>query len=103
MQPIPARQLSAAVNWSIPGQLIDQFPAAMVVINSLPFRGRIDRLPPSQPHRPQPLPKLTGSAHPAVLSYAFATPAESTTRQKRHGVKTAKLRVPSVGGGDVFH
>ena len=103
MQPIPKLQPSAVVNWSIPGQLIDQFPAAVVVINSLPLRGRIDRLPPSQRHRPQPVPIPTARSRAAVVSYALATPAESITRQKHHGLTTAKLRVSSVGGGNVFH
>jgi hypothetical protein len=50
MQPISNPQPSVVVKWSIPGQLIDQFPAAVVVINSLPLRGRIGRLPPSHLH-----------------------------------------------------
>jgi len=47
MQPTRKLLLSAVVNWSISRQLIDQFPAAVVVINCPPFRGTIDRLPPS--------------------------------------------------------
>jgi hypothetical protein len=103
MQPTSNLQPSVVVNWSIPGQLIDQFPAAVMVINSLPFRGRIDRLPPSQPQRPQPLPIPTARSVAAVISYVLATPAESITRQKRHGLTTAELGVSSVGGGHVFH
>jgi hypothetical protein len=93
MQPTPALQLSAAVNWPIPDQWIDQFPAAVVVINSLPFRGRIDRLPPFQPALAEPLPTPTGRSCSAVVSYALATTADSTTPQKRHKLTTAKLRV----------
>ena len=36
------------VNWSIPSQLIDQFPMAVVVINSLPFRGELIACLPAQ-------------------------------------------------------
>jgi hypothetical protein len=39
MQPTPRTQPSPGVNWSIPGQLIDQFPTAVVVVNGPPFRG----------------------------------------------------------------
>jgi hypothetical protein len=39
MQPAPKRQRSAVVNWSIHGQFIDQFPAAVVVVIGPPFRG----------------------------------------------------------------
>ena len=95
--------LSAVVNWSIPGQLIDQFPAAVVVINCPPFRGTIDRLPPSQPQWPHACRYLTGRSLAAVLSYVLATPAESITRQKRHGLTTTKLGVQSEGGTNVFY
>jgi hypothetical protein len=103
MQPTPALQLSTAVNWSIAGQLIDQFPAAVVVINSLPFRGRIDRLPPSQPHRLRLVPAPTARLRPAVLGYAVSESVESITRLKRHELASGKLWVLSVGGNDVLH
>ena len=103
MQPTPALQLSAAVNWSIPGQWIDQFPAALVVINSLPFRGRIDRLPPSQPRRRHTLPSPTARSLPAILGYAVAEPVESIIRLKRHRLTTAQVRVSPAGGADVLH
>ena len=103
MQPTPDLQLSAAVNGQFPVNRLTNFTAAVVVINSLPFRGRIDRLPPSQPQRPQPLPIPTARSVAAVISYVLATPAESITRQKRHGLTTAELGVSSVGGGHVFH
>jgi hypothetical protein len=91
MQPMPKLQPSAVVNWSIPGQLIDQFPAAMVVINSLPFRERIDRLPPSQLHWALALPIPTERSSAALLGYAVAKPMESITGLKRHRLTTAKL------------
>jgi hypothetical protein len=89
MHPMP--QPSPVVNWSIPNQLIDQFPAAVVVINSLPFRGRIDRLPPSQPHRQHRRQTSKRGVHAAVVSYVLATPAESTAQKKRHGLMIAEL------------
>jgi hypothetical protein len=39
MQPVPKQQRSAVVNWSIPGEFIDQFPTAVVVVIGPPFRG----------------------------------------------------------------
>src|ERR1700722_1552995 len=101
MHPIPKPQLSPVVNWSIPGRLIDQFPAAVVVINCPPFRGTIDRLPPSQRQWPHACRYPTGRSRGAVLGYDGAKPAESITRQKRHGLTTAKLRVASLGAGNV--
>jgi hypothetical protein len=102
MQPIQALQPNPVVNWSIPGQLIDQSPAAAVVINSLPFRGRIDHLPPSQPHRPHNLPTSIERSRAAVLGYAVAKPMESITRAKRHELTEPKLGLATIGGGDVL-
>jgi hypothetical protein len=93
----------AVFNWSIPGQLMDQFAAAVVVINSLPFRGRIDRLPPSQLHWLLPLPIATGSLPAAAVGYDVAEPIESITSEKRHRLSPAKARVLSRGGTDVLH
>jgi hypothetical protein len=39
MPTMPKLQPDAAVNWAITGKLIDQFPAAAVVINCPPFKG----------------------------------------------------------------
>ena len=103
MQPTPALQLSTAVNWSIAGQLIDQFPAAVVVINCPPFRGTIDRLPPSQPHWPRPCQYPATRSLAAVLGYAVAEPIESITGKKRHRLTTAKSRVLSGGGANVLY
>ena len=103
MHPIPKPQPSPVVNWSIPDQLIDQFPAAVVVINSSPFRGRIDRLPPSQPHQLRLVPAPTARLRPAVLGYAVSESVESITRLKRHELASGKLWVLSVGGNDVLH
>jgi hypothetical protein len=99
MRPKPHTQPSAMVNWSIPLQLIDQFPTAGVVINCPPFRGTINHLPPDRTYWPRPLPRPTERSRAAVISYVLATPAKSITRQKRHGLTTAKLRVSAVGGG----
>jgi hypothetical protein len=103
MYPIPKPQLSPVVNWSIHDHLNDQFPAAVVVINCPPFRGTIDRLPPSQPYWPRPLPTPTGRSLAAVLGYAVAERAESITRQKRHRLTTAKSRASSGGGANVLY
>jgi hypothetical protein len=103
MHPIPKPQLSPVVNWSIHDHLNDQFPAAVVVINSSPFRGRIDRLPPSQRHWPRPCQYPATRSLAAVLGYAVAERAESITRQKRHRLTTAKSRALSGGGANVLY
>src|SRR5262249_4728902 len=103
MQPTANLQHSSVANWSIPVQLIDQFAAAVVVINSLPFRGRIDRLPLSQSHLLQPLRRMSTSPLAAVFGYAVAEPLESINRAKRHELTTVKLRVSPAGGADVLH
>jgi hypothetical protein len=103
MHPIPKPQLSPLVNWSIHDHLNDQFPAAVVVINCPPFRGTIDRLPPSKLHWPRALPVPTRRLPAAALGYAVAERAESITRQKRHRLTTAKSRALSGGGANVLY
>jgi hypothetical protein len=39
MQTTLQSPLDAVINWSIPGQLVDQFPAAVVVVNWCPPLG----------------------------------------------------------------
>jgi hypothetical protein len=99
MQPAAKRQRSVVVNWSIHGQLIGQFPAAVVVVNWPPFRGPLTACR-HRPHSPQLLPPASRSPV-AVLGYTEAEPMECITRQKRHGLITMKLGVSSVGGGNV--
>ena len=103
MQPPPRTQPSAVVNWSIRGQLIDQFHTAVVVVNGPPLKGPLITCRPHQPRWPQFPPTANQRSRTAVVSYALATLAKSIACQKRHGLTTAKLRVPSVGGGHVFH
>ena len=104
MPPTPAAlQLSAAVNGQSPVNQLTNSTAAVVVINSLPFRGRIDRLPPSHSHRPKPLPVPTERSRPAGFGYVVAEPLESIIRAKRHVLITAQLRVSATGGTDVLH
>ena len=103
MQPTRKLLLSAVVNWSISRQLIDQFPAAVVVINCPPFRGTIDRLPPSQPHWPRPCQYPATRSLAAALGYVVAERAESITRQKRHRLTAAKSRALSGGGTNVLY
>jgi hypothetical protein len=103
MQPAPKRQLSAVVNWLIAGQLIDQFPAAVVVVNWPPFRGPLTACRHRHPHWPHPVPTALQKSPAAVLGYAEAEPMERTTRQKRHGLTTMKLGVSSTGDINVLH
>jgi hypothetical protein len=103
MQPIPNPQHSAVINCSIPVQLIDQFPAAVVVINCPPLRGTINRLPPGRTYWPPSLPKTTPRSLAAILGYAEAEPIESITGKKRHRLTTAKSRVLSGGGANVLY
>jgi hypothetical protein len=63
MQPAPKRPRSSVVNWSIPGQLVDQFPMAAVVVNCPPLGG-IDRLPSA--------PRISGSVPMQVETTALA-------------------------------
>jgi hypothetical protein len=100
MQPVPKRQRNAVVNWSMPGQLIDQFPAAVVVVNGPPFRGPLTACRHRHPHWPQLLPPASRSPT-AVLGYAEAEPMERITRRTRHRLTTAKREVPSLGGTNV--
>jgi hypothetical protein len=102
MEPAQKLRPSAVVNWSIPVQLIDQFPAAVVVINCPPFRGTNDHLPPLPPHWPRPCRYTSGRSSPAVLGYAVAEPDESITGRKRHGLINANSGFSSVGGGNVI-
>jgi hypothetical protein len=103
MRLIPKPQPSPVVNWSIPRQLIDQFPAAVVVINCPPFRGTIDRLPPSQRHWALSLPMRIERPPAAVLGYAVAEPVESINRQKRHRLTKSKRRVSALGEPHVIY
>jgi hypothetical protein len=102
MQPIPKSLPSPVVNWSIPGQLIGQLPAAVVVVNCPPFRGALTACRPHHLHWPQSLPTDIASSHAAAPRYAVVERAELITRQKRHRLTTAKPRVASVGGANVL-
>lgn len=101
MQPVTCPPPEAVVNWSIHGQLIDQFPAAVVVVNRPPFRGLLITCRPDRPNWTRPLPSPS-SFPPAALGYAVAEPVESITRQKRHRSTTAKPRVSTAGGANVL-
>jgi hypothetical protein len=103
MQPPPRTQPSAVVNWSIRGQLIDQFYTAVVVVNGPPFKGAIDHPPRSAASFPPPVPPATQTSPAAVIGYAVAERAEPITDQKRHRLTTAKPRVLTTGGADVLH
>jgi hypothetical protein len=103
MQPIPNPQHSAVINCSIPVQLIDEFPTAVVVINCPPLRGQLIACRPHHPHSPHTLPAAGPRSPIAILGYAVAKPAESITRQKRHRLTTAKPGVVSVGGANVLY
>jgi hypothetical protein len=103
MKPAPKMPHSAVVNWSIAVQLIDQFPAAGVVINCPPFRGTNNRLPPDRTYWPPPLPIPTGRSLTAALGYVVAKPMESITGKKRHRLTATKLGVLPTGDADVLH
>jgi hypothetical protein len=84
MRPAPKRQRSSVVNWSIPGQLIDQSPAAVVVVNWPPFRGPLITRRHCHPHWPHLVPTLLPRSPTAVLGYAGALQKECIGRRKRH-------------------
>jgi hypothetical protein len=93
MQPAPKRQRSAVVNWSIPGQSIDQFPAAVVVVNWPPFRGPLITCRHRHPHWPHPVPTILQRSHAAVLGYAGVLETKCIDRRKRHRSTLAKTTV----------
>jgi hypothetical protein len=94
---------NAVVNWSIPGQLIDQIPAAVVVVNGPPLRGPLITCRPTRRQSPRPLPAIISQSLATALGYAVTEPAESITRLKRHRLTAAKPRVLTTGGADVLH
>jgi hypothetical protein len=85
MQPTPQSRPRPSVNWSILGQLIDQLPAAVVVVNGPPFRGPLitcrHRLP-VLPHTASP---------PAVQCYGVT---ESTPRIDRQNCSESTSGLP---------
>jgi hypothetical protein len=102
MQPSLMRQHSPVVNWSIPGQLIDQFPAAVVVVNGPPLRGPLITCRPHLPKCPRAQPIATTRCRGADLGYAIAERAESIIRRKRHGSTAADPNTLSVGDSNVL-
>jgi hypothetical protein len=102
MQPISNPQPSPVVNWSIPGQFIDQLPAAVVVVNSPPFRGLLITCRPHCLHWPRHVPTKIARWPAAVVGYAVLVPAERIARQKRHGSTAAELDVFLLGGTNVI-
>jgi len=103
MQPTSRTQLRAEVNWSIRGQLIDQFRTAVVVVNGPPYRGPLITRRSHRPALAAALPTAARTPRAAVLGYAATKREECITRLKRHGLTTAKPRVSSVGGDNVLH
>ena len=97
MHPTSKRQGNMVVNWSIPGQLIDQFPAAVVVVNWPPFRGPLTACRHRHPHWPHPLPSTTA----AVLGYARVLRTECIARRKRHRSTGTGRRFSLIGDVDV--
>jgi hypothetical protein len=92
-----------AVNWPIPGQLIDQFPAAVVVVNGPPLKGAIDHLPPSLTSIPTP----AAAGHPKV---ARCRPWLRCSRARRAHYPPEASRIDhreagvlSVGGANVLY
>ena len=90
MQSTPALQLSAAVNGQFPFNRFTNFSAAVVVINSLPFRGRIDRLPPIQLHWRTPAGTPEDRALPSLR---FSKVGRVHYPREASRMSTAKLRV----------
>jgi hypothetical protein len=97
MRPAPNRQRSVVVNWSIAGQLINQFPAAVVVVNWPPFRGPLTACRHRHPHWPHPPPSTTA----AVLGYARVLRTECIDRRKRHRSTVTGRRFSLMGDVDV--
>jgi hypothetical protein len=93
MQPAPKRQPNMVVNWSIPGQLIDQFPAAVVVINGPPLRGPLITCRHRHLHWPHTPADNIARSPTAVLGYAGVLQTECIARRKRHRSTFAKTTV----------
>jgi len=101
MQPAPKPQRSAVVNWSIHGQLIDQFPAAVVVVNWPPFRGPLTACRHRHPHWPHPVPTALQRSPTAVFGYARVLRTECIARRKRHRSTVTGRRFSLIGDVDV--
>jgi hypothetical protein len=102
MQPRVKSSASLATNWLMTGQLIDQFPAAVVVVNGPPFRGPLITCRPRHRYWPHLLPAAIARPRAAVVGYAVLVPAERIARQKRHGSTAAELDVFLLGGTNVI-
>jgi hypothetical protein len=95
MQPIPQSRPRLAVNRSFLGQLIDQLPAAVVVVNGPPFRGPLitcrHRLPISPPAT-SPTNSLS-----AVQCYGVRESTPRIDRQGRSGSTRVAPRISAHG------
>src|SRR5690349_11520660 len=80
MQHKRAASHNLVVNWSIPGQLIDQPPCGSGGGQWSPLKGAIDHLP----HSPMPLatnlPTKTSRCPPAAISHVVPEAAQKSTR-----------------------
>jgi hypothetical protein len=101
MQTTLQSPLDAVINWSIPGQLVDQFPAAVVVVKWPPFRGPLITCRPRHRYCP-PMPIVATRWRGADLGYAIAERAESIIRQKRHGSTAAGPNTLLIGDSNVL-
>ena len=95
------RRASMVVNWSIHGQLIDQLPMAVVVVNCPPFKGALTACHPHQRLSPL-LPQWEGTqvavCHALPLAYQFVETIHA------HGSKRLERPMSAVfeGGGHEF-
>ena len=95
MQPIPKSQLRDAGNWSIPDQLIDQFPAAVVVVNCPPFRGALMTCRARHRNCTRALPRALTQA---AICYGVSDSAERIDHENCSRSTRAKPRGLLMGG-----
>jgi hypothetical protein len=102
MQPTQNAPPSPVVNWSILGQLIDQLPAAVVVVNGPPFRGPLITRRQHHLHWPRHMQtKVARWPAAAVVGYAVVAPTGRINHRARHRSTTMRVGVSLLGGMNV--
>lgn len=98
MQPTQNTPPSPVVNWSILGQLIDQLPAAVVVVN----RGPLITCRPHHLHWPRHVPtKVARWSAVAAVGYAVVAATGRINRRARYRSTTMRVGVSLLGGMNV--
>jgi hypothetical protein len=95
MPPVTSLPLEPAVNWAMSGELIDQFPAAVVVVNCPPFRGALITCRHRRCKWTHALPARAPA--PAAVCYRVAESAPRIDRQNCSGSTRVAPRISAHG------